>query len=288
EGSRLFRLDLPEAREWLADLLSKQIDEVGLDVYRNDFNIDPLPFWRANDAEDRQGMTEIRYIEGLYSLWDELLARKPGLVIDDCASGGRRIDLEMCMRSVPLWRSDTNCFPGNADWNPGHSAGISYYLPLHTACAWAAAPYEVRAATTAGLICQWDYRNEKFPAEEARRLLEEAKSLNKYWYGDLYWLIPHPTAAEPWHAFQLHRADLGEGIALFFRRAGSPYTALSAELQALDPAASYIVERVAEDGQIASEVTNGKRLMDGIEVTLPGRASSLIVRYRAVDALPES
>ncbi|MCC6145218.1 MAG: NPCBM/NEW2 domain-containing protein, partial [Candidatus Hydrogenedentes bacterium] len=83
EGSRLFRLDLPEAREWLADLLSKQIDEFGLDVYRNDFNIDPLPFWRANDAEDRQGMTEIRYIEGLYSLWDELLARKPGLVIDD-------------------------------------------------------------------------------------------------------------------------------------------------------------------------------------------------------------
>jgi alpha-galactosidase len=282
EGSRLFRLDLPEARQWLADLLSAQIEEYGLDVYRNDFNIDPLPYWRANDAEDRQGMTEIRYIEGLYALWDELLARKPGLVIDDCASGGRRIDLEMCMRSVPLWRSDTNCFPGNADWNPGHSAGISYYLPLHTACAWAPEPYEVRAATTAGLICQWDYRNKDFPADRARALLEEAKALNKYWYGDLYWLIPNPSASEPWHAFQLHRADLAEGIALFFRREGSPYSAMSAGLHALDLAATYAVERLSEDGPATTAEMSGADLAQAVEVALPDRASSLILRYRRI------
>ena len=60
----------------------------------------PLDFWRGNDPPDRQGMTEIRYIEGLYALWDEPRGRHPGLLIDDCASGGRRIDLEMISRSV--------------------------------------------------------------------------------------------------------------------------------------------------------------------------------------------
>ena len=33
------------------------IDE-GIDLYRQDFNIDPLAYWRANDAPDRQGLTD--------------------------------------------------------------------------------------------------------------------------------------------------------------------------------------------------------------------------------------
>ena len=47
-----------------------------------------------------------RYILGLYSLWDRILSAHPGLMIDDCSSGGRRIDLETLSRSFPLWRSD--------------------------------------------------------------------------------------------------------------------------------------------------------------------------------------
>ena len=55
----------------------------------------------------------IRYIEGLYEMWDELRAKNPGLVIDNCASGGRRIDLEAISRSVALWQSDINCRQGS-------------------------------------------------------------------------------------------------------------------------------------------------------------------------------
>ena len=39
-------------------------------------------------------------------MWDAIRASHPGLIIDDCSSGGRRIDLETLSRSVPLWRSD--------------------------------------------------------------------------------------------------------------------------------------------------------------------------------------
>ena len=39
-------------------------------------------------------------------MWDEILATHPGLLIDDCSSGGRRIDIETLARSFPLWRSD--------------------------------------------------------------------------------------------------------------------------------------------------------------------------------------
>jgi alpha-galactosidase len=43
-------------------------------------------------------MGEIRYVEGLYRMWDDLRKTHPRLFMDNCASGGRRIDLETCSR----------------------------------------------------------------------------------------------------------------------------------------------------------------------------------------------
>lgn len=48
-----------------------------------DFNLVALGFWRRNDEPDSQGITEIRHIERLYAMWDDLRARHPGLVIDN-------------------------------------------------------------------------------------------------------------------------------------------------------------------------------------------------------------
>ena len=64
DSDRLFNLGIPEARQFLTDYMSRKIDDFGLDCFRNDSNIAPLEFWRAADAPDRQGITEIRWIEG--------------------------------------------------------------------------------------------------------------------------------------------------------------------------------------------------------------------------------
>ncbi|MCY3022555.1 MAG: alpha-galactosidase, partial [Planctomycetota bacterium] len=189
-GGGLFKLDDPAARRWLTDLLLKRIEEYGLDWYRNDFNMDPLENWRKADAPDRQGMTEIRYIEGLYEMWDELIARRPGLVVDNCASGGRRIDLEMCMRSVPLWQSDISCQKGAEDAHQAQSCALSLYVPFHTPCAWFPTAYELRSTATAGLVIQFPFLEPEFPAQQARELVEEGKANRRFWYGDLYPLTP--------------------------------------------------------------------------------------------------
>ena len=57
------------------------------------------------------GLAEIRYIEGLYTMWDDIRKAFPRLFIDDCASGGRRIDLETSSRSISLWRTDGTIEP---------------------------------------------------------------------------------------------------------------------------------------------------------------------------------
>jgi len=61
------------------------IREQGIDYYRHDFNVEPLIFWRANDAPDRQGVTEIKYVTGFLAFYDELLRRNPAMLIDNCA-----------------------------------------------------------------------------------------------------------------------------------------------------------------------------------------------------------
>ena len=66
---------------------------------------------------DKTGLREVRYISGLYEFLDELARRHPGLILDNCASGGRRLDFEMMRRCVALWRSDScwddRSFPRN-------------------------------------------------------------------------------------------------------------------------------------------------------------------------------
>ena len=45
--------------------------------------------------------------------------------------------------------------------------------------------------------------------------------------------------ADRWMAWQLHRADLDEGIVLAFRHKDSPYPTLQVELRGLKPSQKY-------------------------------------------------
>ena len=97
-----------------------------LDVFGQDFNMDPLDYWNAKDIPGRTGMTQVKHVTGHLAFWDELRKRHPHLWIDSCASGGRRNDLETMRRSVPLLRSDYQFEPTG---NQSQTYGISLWLP---------------------------------------------------------------------------------------------------------------------------------------------------------------
>jgi len=161
------------------------------------------------------GLTEIRYVEGHYALWDELRARHSGLWIDNCASGGRRIDLETLMRSSP-------CGAATPAAHPATPIGIKHrrwVWRLTCRCSLRALgnqAYVLRSAATGGSITQFDYLNDRFSLDEARAALAEVKENQKYWYGDFYPLTRAAVGPEAFIAWQLHRADLDAGIVLAF------------------------------------------------------------------------
>jgi len=103
--NRLLNLAIPACADWLIEHVDAEINEFRLNIYRQDFNFDPLPYW-LEDPADRLGVTENLHQQNYLRFWDELLLRHPDLVIDSCASGGRRNDLESMRRGVPLHFTD--------------------------------------------------------------------------------------------------------------------------------------------------------------------------------------
>ena len=285
-GDGLLNLGDPAARQWLTDYLSKSFHDWGVDVFRNDFNIDPLRFWHAADAPDRQGMAEIRYLEGFYQFWDALVQRQPELTIDNCASGGRRIDLETISRSYPLWRSDTPCIGSKAwpVWDQVQVAGLSLYVPQHTGGVWEVDPYVFRSAATMGASLCPDLRAKDYPLEATRLALGEIKELRPLYFGDYYPLFEINTSEQVWCGWQFDRPDLARGFAMLLRRPRCPYTSAEVELRGIDPQSQYEVE-FRETYE-----TKEKRLMTGgelarLRVEIRSAPGSVLITYRKVGKL---
>jgi alpha-galactosidase len=284
----LYNLGLPEARKYMTDLLSGFIREWGVDIYRQDFNFEPLLYWQEADAEDRVGMTEIRHIEGLYAMWDELRRRHPGLAIDNCASGGRRIDLETTRRSFPLWRSDFSDVGGPKYGQGLHigdqlqTAGLSRWVPLHTAAVWTFTPYAFRSAMSTGIVPYCNIREETFPLEQAKKAIAELKSLRPFFLGDFYPLFMELTTdPNAWCAYQFDRPDLGEGFAVYLRRHESQFVTMEAYLKGLDPVAVYEVGVTSTFDVPPRQRMSGADLLH-FKITIEEKPGSMLLRYKKV------
>ena len=282
--SALLNLGNPDARRWLTDFMSGRFASDGIDCYRQDFNIDPLPFWRAADEPDRQGIAEIRHIEGLYAYWDELLRRQPGLIIDNCASGGRRIDLETVGRSTPLWRTDG---PRDTIAHQCHTYGLLFWVPFSaTSVDIPNDTYDFRSGMCSSLCTNWWVHGDRsgppippgFPYDWAREMLLQHRQVRPYYSGDYYPLTPYSKADDVWMAYQLHRDDLNEGMVVAFRRPNAPDTALTFKLRDLEPDTRYILLFV--DSGERKEVTGSELTEKGLTVELPNPRSSALITYR--------
>ena len=309
----LYNLGMPEALRYLTDTLSASIAEHGVDIYRQDHNFDPLPYWQgadASDAPDRVGMTEIRYIEGLYQLWDELRQRNPGLWIDNCASGGRRIDLETLSRSLPLWPSDFHDTVGLAKGLGLHvgdqciNAGLARWVPLFGGGVWNFTPYSTRSEIIGGFAFGFhidqqnfyddDHRSiskplevmakgktlldDDFPMEDATKAIAEWRSVRPFFLGDFHHLLPLTISYHDWCAWQLHREDLGAGIAVFLRRHRSPFPTMQVVLKRIVPDAQYDVSLSLGYAEAPRQRMSGAELAR-LTVSISEAPGSVLLRY---------
>lgn len=277
EDDTLLNMGNPEARKFLTDFLSDKVAEFGLDCYREDFNIAPLEYWQNSDSPDRLGITETHYIEGLYAMWDELLQKYPHLIIDNCASGGRRIDIETVGRSTALWRTD---WPADSVHKQCHSYGLFQWVPLHMtggALAKKGNEYEIRSAMTAGLMVQLPEGND----DEIREVINQYLDIQKYFYGDYYPLTEYSTSRDVWLAWQFDCPEIGEGMIQVFRRENSNQESISLKLRGLDEDAIYSITDI--DTKSSQNITGKELIENGFAIKIEQKPSAKILIYKKID-----
>lgn len=276
------------AWEYCYSVLSELIERLGISVYRQDFNFGPLDYWRRNDTPDRRGVTEIKHINGLYRLWDALLDRFPQLLIDNCASGGRRIDIETLRRSIPLWRSDAQC-PADPEPNITQAHALSHgsWLPYSgtgTGRIWYDT-YRFRSAYSPALTTNFTFseRNTFGDDPEAMgwfgEMCDEYVKVRQYLSKDIYPLTKASGASDVWCAVQYHDPDTESGVLLVFRRNDAPYTECAFPLFGLLDGKTY---RFTESGGETALCDGTELTNEGFTVRIAKRRDSRLYFYKTV------
>jgi len=273
---KLLNLGNPEARQWMTDLLCRLIRDERIGIYRQDFNITPLVFWRHNDSPDRQGMTENLYVQGYLQLFDALQSRFPDVLIDTCASGGRRDDIETLRRAVPLWRSD--------HWGPAldqqtQTFGLALWVPYFGTAA-DTDPYSYRSSLGSSMGTGWDVRDPNLNYTLLRKLEVEFWQAAPFFREDYYPLTAFDPGETAWMAWQFDRPSRGDGMVQAFRRDKADETTESFQLHRLDASARYQITNL---DSTTSYTASGKDMMEkGVVVRIEDKPGALVIVYRRV------
>ena len=278
QDTYLLNFGLPEVQDYFFNIVRGFMDLPGFRFYRQDFNMDPLPYWRFNDAPDRQGITEMKYVEGLYACWDRIARTWLDSIREECASGGHRIDLETVTR---MHAHQTTDYWFNDEVNQAALWSISQYLPNGVV----SVPinrlddYSFHSALASSLIPGWIADAPDFDAARGKALLERYRELRHLLVGAWYPLLPYSRDGKDWMASQYHRPDLDEGMILAFRHPDSPYLTAEIALHGLDPDAAY---ELTYDSDGSRKRRSGAELMRSFRLTIPEkRGSELIVYLKA-------
>lgn len=279
----------PEARAWAYDELDRLIRTYRCDWIKLDFNVDPKAGCDRIDHGHGEGDGLYAHIEGLYEVLDRLRAAHPDVLLENCSSGGLRLDLGMARHTHASFLSDP-------DW-PEHSLqvfwGVSTFLAPDRALHWSYSdwiadhprqrfdPHDP-ALTTA----RFDYytrigmlgafgvsqRLPELPVRLAERLArhtEQYRTVVRRFVreGELYRLTEQPLRdgrGSRWAAFQYALAGGGEHLLFVFRLDGDE-TQRRIALKALDAHAMYAVEDL--DGGPPRQASGAELMRPGLLFT---------------------
>lgn len=256
------------ALRYITDYMLDSLKSNKVSYLRIDSIPEPLPFWETADkawGNGRKGITENHYVTNFYGFLDTLRAEIPNLKVDNCCSGGKRIDIEMSRRSIPLWRSDYNCLDGEGkaksdilQATQAQTYGISFWLPIHGTCAYVDGEYADR---TNIIPC-----TQRVGYESVRSYMDE----------NYYPLCYGGLDTSRFQASQY--GTQAEGFAVVYKRENVESEIFTLRLNGLEPDKTYVVYDYDKPEQKLERT--GKELMnDGLELQIKETPKSAIIMY---------
>lgn len=277
EDNVMWNLANEEAFDYYCEYLLNSMKENGVTVYRQDFNFAPLEYWQKADAEyydGRTGICENHYVTNLYRYLDYLCENIDGLIIDNCASGGKRLDLEMTYRSIAFWRSDYNCdyHSDLFDATQSHTYGISFWLPITGSALYMQNEYAARSDIMPLLLMDfYSHTNPDFGFYHEQRELMA---------GNYYPLDFGSFDKDKMHAMQYSSEDALSGTAFVYKRANVKDTEYTVKLNGLVRTATYDVYDIDNPENVYT-LTGDELMTGGITLALPEGEKAIILMYNA-------
>ena len=292
EGERLGYVCFgnPAVQDWAFQTLSRLIEDWRADWIKLDFNLDPGAGCNRTDHGHAAGDGLYAHYEGYYAVLERVRQRFPQVVLENCSSGGLRIDLGMLRRADMTFLSDP-------DW-PEHALqlfwGASTMLAPDAMLRWCNSEWlgEHRAQKfdprdpnlkvhqldyffRIGMLSVWGL-SVKLPdlpdwaAERLRLHIGFYKSIARRYVqqADVFRLTGQPRrfgAGERWAAFQFAMPDRHSHLLYVFRLHDAESTQ-TVKLQALEPEQQYQVSWLGRDlGVAKTERMAGETLLrDGL------------------------
>lgn len=277
----MWNLGNDDALKYLSEYIDASIKENGVSFYRQDFNTAATDFFKKTDknlGKNRNGITENKYVGGLYAFWDYLTEHNEGLIIDNCSSGGRRFDMETCRRAIPLWRSDYNCFPEYKDMftaTQNQTYGLSLWLPVSCVGNLASSNmYEYRSTMTpvAEFYSPFLFND----TENYKKYIQQYFSVREYMLKNYYPLTSCSLSTKETVAFQF--GDGNEGMVMIFAREKAKADVYEFSMNGLYDDGNYTLTDL-DCGELYAK--SGKELTDGgLTVSINETPSAKIITYK--------
>lgn len=276
--SQLINLGDEQCLKWIEAHIFEVMDTAGANIFRIDFNSPPREIWGRHDRLGRQGITENHYCTGYLQLLKDIQARYPGILMDSCASGGGRNDLETMRLMIPLHYSD------HQDICPQDSNGFIYmqqvlyrwfpYIKNFIAPYTLSDQYAMRAAYNPCMVCSCPPEElDAFNFDKLREYIKEWREINKAYMGNYYELEKASRDDSQLKAFMFFNEKENIGFILVFCPENCTRTEYRAVLQGLKEG-SYMLENMNTHKRWSEQ---GEALCtQGLELTLKPRTAHLI------------
>ena len=265
--------------EKVLNFFKTMIDEQGMDWIRIDNWVPGWAAWVQNDKEEsqkidkrydnlRQGITENKHILNYYKLWDTLYAEYPDFLLDNCASGGRRLDIEMASRGVALWRTDyktqeLEAMQAQTQW-------LSYWYPFSATgnISPTTSTYPMRSLYSSSSLLRGGTVMNTDNITRMEKIVEELESVRPYWYGSFYQILEPNASVDNWNAYELFREDWQKGMMVVIRRQLSVVDTQEIKFKGLESDKNYVVHNIDDKTGENDFTMTGAELMAGVDFSI--------------------
>lgn len=281
----------PEAKAWALRKTQSIVGEGRVDFLKTDCH--PMINNCVQTNHRHTHGTDVGYWStlGVYDVWDQLRAKYPNLVLENCSGASYIKDFGVVKRCAYTAVTDTLS-------NLPDRAGIydsTFVLPPSALMTYTyergyglpgddPGSYLFRS----GMMSAWDLAptNSAHWTEEEKSAAKAAIRTYREWLRpilqrcEVHHILPRPDGKR-WDGMFFWSPTLRQGTAYIFRP-DSGDAAQTVRLKGLEPDTRYLVW--SEDGAVAAMNRSGRQLMrDGLPIRLPSRYTSELVHLQTAD-----